>query len=334
VAGLCALMPNRVVVSSVAAGPPPPDRGRMLGVAADTTIAAKLERIPLLAGRHVVVSDLAGGGTNGVFLVLADADRFVVRVPGPGSDLLEIKRADERSNAKAAAGTGIAPAVLDYLEDSDVMVLEYIEGTVPTATDLQTPDQARRIASTLRRLHSGPRFRNEADTYAKTKRWLDTCDRREFPVPGDPHARLPELDEIARVVARGALPAAPCHNDLVPTNFIDDGDQLWLVDFEFSGNNDPSFDVAGIGAEAELDDDLLVILCEGYFGRADAALLARLKLCSILWNASWALYSAIQAAVMTEETYFDDSTSYWNAVLEALDSGSIPDLISVSADSQ
>jgi aminoglycoside phosphotransferase (APT) family kinase protein len=118
-------------------------------------------RIALFEGRDVTVSPLTGGFSNGVFLVVADDERFAVRVPGEASDLLGIDRAAERHNAEVAAATGVGPRVLEYVDDMDVMVLEFIEGTIPTTEELQTPEQVRRIAASIGGLHEGPRFTNE-----------------------------------------------------------------------------------------------------------------------------------------------------------------------------
>jgi len=116
-----------------------PTLDRMSLVPVDETITKALARVPVLAGREVDVSVLAGGFTNSVFLVRADDERYVFRVPGQSSDLLEINRADERYNAEIAARAGASPDLVDYVEGMDVMVLEFIEGHVPTIEDLQTP---------------------------------------------------------------------------------------------------------------------------------------------------------------------------------------------------
>jgi thiamine kinase-like enzyme len=123
----------------------------------------------------------------------------------------------------------------------------------------------------------------------------------------------------------------PCHNDLAPYNFIDDSDQLWIIDFEFSGNNDPCFDLGGIASEVELDDDLRLVLCEAYFGEATPSLLARLKLCALLSNFGWSLYCAIQASVLNEDGFWDGATDYWKAVLDALDADDMPRLLRTAA---
>jgi thiamine kinase-like enzyme len=296
-------------------------------VPVDETITKALARVPVLAGREVDVSVLAGGFTNSVFLVRADDERYVFRVPGQSSDLLEINRADERYNAEIAARAGASPDLVDYVEGMDVMVLEFIEGHVPTIEDLQTPDQVRRIAEAVRTLHGGPRFNNYADMFDRAKRWLEACNKVSIRVPDGIDSRMGELGDIARALAANPLPTVPCHNDLAPYNFIDDGDRLWIIDFEFSGNNDPCSDLGMIASEAELDVDLRTILCEAYFGDATPSLLARIKLYAMLSNVGWSLYCAIQAVVLSDESYWDEATGFWKAVVEALDSDEMPSML-------
>lgn len=310
----------------------------------NATITEAVQRVSVLGGREVDVSILAGGFTNGVFLVCADGERYVVRVPGQSSDLLEINRADERYNAEMAASAGVSPDVVDYVGELDVMVLQFIDGHVPTVGELQNPDQVRRIATAVRALHGGPRFNNDADMFARAKRWLGACHKAAIRVPDGIESRMGGLDEIAAALARHPLPSVPSHNDLAPYNFIDDGEALWIVDFEFSGNNDPCVDLGMIASEAELDEGLRTVLCEAYFGEAAPSLLARMKLSAVLSNVGWSLYCAIQAGqpsstqaptithakpsvALSDEGYGAGATAYWKAVVDALDSDEMPHLL-------
>jgi thiamine kinase-like enzyme len=226
-----------------------------------------------------------------------------------------------------AARAGVSPGVVDYVEGLDVMVLEFIDGRVPTVEDLQTPDQVRRIAEAVRKLHDGPRFSNDADTFHRAKRWLEACNQVSIRVPDGIDSRIGELDAVACALAANPLPTVPCHNDLAPYNFIDDGDRLWIIDFEFSGNNDPCSDLGMIASEAELDVDLRTILCEAYFGDATPSLLARLKLYAMLSNVAWSLYCAIQAVVLSDEGYWDEAAGFWKAVVGVLDSDEMPSML-------
>jgi thiamine kinase-like enzyme len=207
------------------------------------------------------------------------------------------------------------------------MVLEFIEGHVPTIEDLQTPDQVRRIAEAVRTLHGGPRFNNDADMFDRAKQWLEACNEVSIRVPDGIDSRMGELDDIARALAASPLPTVPCHNDLAPYNFIDDGDRLWIIDFEFSGNNDPCSDLGMIASEAELDEDLRTILCEAYFGDATPPLLARLELYAVLSNVWQSLYCAIQAVVLSDEGYWDEAAGFWKAAVDGLDSDEMPSML-------
>jgi len=43
---------------------------------------------------------------------------------------------------------------------------------------------------------------------------------------------------------RGDEPLVPCNNDLLAANFIDDGRRVWIIDYEYSGMNEASFELA------------------------------------------------------------------------------------------
>ena len=65
----------------------------------------------------------------------------------------------------------------------------------------------------------------------------------------------------ARALAVLPTDSVPSHNDLSADNIIDDGRRLWLIDFEYSGNNDPCYDIADLASQASLDDDRAAMLC-------------------------------------------------------------------------
>ncbi len=137
-----------------------------------------------------------------------------------------------------------------------------------------------------------------------------------------------ELDDIARALAANPLPTVPCHNDLAPYNFIDDGDRLWIIDFEFSGNNDPCYDLGMIAGEASLDDDRAAMLCEAYFGVADPAMLARMRLHSTIAHIGWAVWASIQLRVSTRDIDFARIVkTYWDQARAMLDSEEFPRLM-------
>src|ERR1700724_3992248 len=110
-----------------------------------------LGRVSLWRGKDVTISSLSGGLTNENYLVEAGGERYVMRVPGTSTDLSSIDRANEVYNARAAASTGIGPAVLEHIPQLDVMVLEFIPGPTMSAQALQSERMARRTAEALKR---------------------------------------------------------------------------------------------------------------------------------------------------------------------------------------
>src|SRR2546428_5695206 len=106
-----------------------------------------VSRVSLWRGENVKVSPLSGGLTNENYLVEANGARYVVRIPGQSTELLSIDRANEVHNTRAAAVTGIGPAVLQVIPERGVMVLEFIDGPTMSAQTLQSALMAQRRAA-------------------------------------------------------------------------------------------------------------------------------------------------------------------------------------------
>lgn len=234
------------------------------------TIDDVLERVQIWNGRDPVATALTGGLTNANYVVQAGADRFVVRIPGASTDLLAVDRANERHNAEAAATTGVSPAIVEYLAEWDVMVLPFIDGETMSAERLREPAMPARIASSLQRLHAGPRFLRDFDMFRTVEYYLGIVEEHDIIVPDGYLDRMDTVAEVERVLAVNALPRVPCHNDLLAENYIDDGHQLWIIDFEYSGNDDPCFELGDTAQECAYDEASRAALCEAYFGHLES----------------------------------------------------------------
>ncbi len=278
-------------------------------------------RVSLWQGQDVHVSPLSGGLTNENYLVEAGGKQYVVRLPGQSTELLSIDRTNEVHNTKAAARTGIGPAVLETIPGLDVMVLEFIPGPTMSAKALQSGGMARRMAESFKRLHSAPRFLKDFDMFRLIEYYLGIVAEHEVQIPIDYRARLPLVAEIERAVRVGALPNVSCHNDLLCENFIDDGRWLRIVDFELSGNNDPCFDLGNTAQEASFGDELRAVLCEAYFGQPDRQQLARMNLFALMSDVGWTLWGAIQAKISSLDFDFVEYyTNRWNRAVAIMES--------------
>jgi thiamine kinase-like enzyme len=273
------------------------------GSSSDPVVQApELDEIAFLRGRRRTVEELSGGLTNVNLKVVCDDehghDEVVVRIAQPGADLLEIDRERERHDTEAAAEAGIGAPVVECPRNG-LLVVRFLEGRTLTDDDLADLDTLRRVAASCRVLHAGPRFAGDFDMRAIMQRYLDVVQERGFRLPD---RYLDHRDDAARVADALAVrmpPTVPCHNDLLAGNLIDDGEKIWIIDYEYGGNNDPCFELGNIWSEAGLPGGHLEELMTAYDGRHDPGRVARARLWGLLSKYGWTLWASIQDAVST-----------------------------------
>jgi thiamine kinase-like enzyme len=261
------------------------------------------------------------GLTNPNYLVEVDGQRFFVRIPGASTDLLAVDRANELHNTQAAAKTGAGPGVLFAFPEQGVMVLEFIDGQTMSNEKFRAPGMPGRIARTLKLLHSGPRFLKDFNMFRLTEYYLRVADEHQVRIPDDFKARMPTVGRIETAFLANPIDSVPCNNDLLAANYIDDGKLLRVVDFEYSGNNDPCFELGNTCQELEYDEPRLVDLCSAYFGKPSPDRLARMKLNMIMSDVGWTLWAAIQAKISKIEfDFWGWAVERWGRAVAKMDS--------------
>ncbi|MBI2763844.1 MAG: phosphotransferase family protein [Chloroflexi bacterium] len=267
------------------------------GSAFGPSIGEVIGAIPDWAGRRVTTAPISGGLTNRNYRVDVDGVPHFVRIPGAGTDLLAVDRANELHNTRAAAAAGAGARVLHHLIAWDIIVLEWLDARTMSNDAFQSPGQPARIAEALRRLHAGPRFRDDFDMVALAAHYLRVVDEQGIPVPAGYREHLGAVPRLAAALRAHPLATVPCHNDLLAENYLDDGERLWIVDYEYSGNNDPTFEIGNTAQELGFDEARLWELVGAYFGGATPALVARCRLQMIMSDVGWTLWAAIQARI-------------------------------------
>jgi thiamine kinase-like enzyme len=252
-----------------------------------------LARIPSLRAARQVTA-LAGGLTNQNFKVVTDHGVFVARLWSGGGDLLAIDREHEYRNSVVAAAAGVGAPVIEYRPQDRVLVLGFVAGRTLGNSDVAEPAMLARIAAACRALHGGGRFAGDFDMFEIQPRYYATATGARMRMPAGYDALAP-----AFAAARGALAVrdegtVPCNNDLLAANFIDDGTRLWLIDYEYSGNNDPCFELGNVAAECGLDSAGLAALVTAYYGRPRRSRIARAQLYGLVARYGWTLWGVIQ----------------------------------------
>jgi len=284
------------------------------------TIEQVIATIPDWAGRTVRAERIPAGLTNANHRVEVDGTSYFVRIPGVGTDLLAVDRVNEIHNTRAAAEAGVAPTVVYTIPEWDVFVLEWLAARTMSVEALGATGMPARIAEVLRRLHGGPRFRDDFDMFRVAERYLALVDERAIAVPSGYREHLHLLPRVEAALSAHPLATVPCNNDLLAENYLDDGERLWLVDWEYSGNNDPTFELGNTCQELGYDAGQVAELCAAYFGHASPALLARMRLQMIMSDVGWTLWAAIQARISTIDYDFTGwAEERWARAEAALD---------------
>jgi thiamine kinase-like enzyme len=268
------------------------------GIPAD--LDALFDQTKSLAARPRTITELPGGLTNRNYKVATPDGTFVARISSGGSELLAIDRDREYRNSVTAAAAGAGAPIAEYRPEHNLLVVGYIEGRTFGPADVARPANIPRIAAACRRLHNGARFGNDFDMFDVQRGYLSVARSRGFKVPAGYDDLLPQFTAAEKALAiRAGGPAyegtVPCNNDLLPANLIDDGESIWLIDYELSGNNDACFELGNIAAEAQLSPEALAELVTAYYGRPRPSKIARARLLGgLVGMYGWTLWGAIQ----------------------------------------
>ncbi len=255
-----------------------------------------LDRLASVRYRPREVTQLHGGLTNvNVRVKTADLD-VVVRISSDGSTMLSIDREAEYLNSRAAAASGASPPVVEYMPDDHMLVVDYVAGTTLTPDDIRADANLSRIAEVCRMLHDGPRFVSDFDMFDAQRTYLKTVTDNGYRLPARYLDFEPQVADIERALAVVDLPTVPCNNDLLAANFVDDGERLWIIDFEYAGNNDPCFELGNIWSESNLATEQLDVLVTHYYGRERPNMVARARLLGLMSKYGWTLWAVIQHA--------------------------------------
>ena len=263
-------------------------------------LQALAAQLPVWKGQVEPVR-LGGGITNVNFRVDDGGSSYVVRV-GDDIPVHQIMRFNERSASHAAFAAGISPEVVHV--EPGILVLRFVEGRTCTPADIRDPARLQKIVPLVKRVHRElPRhFRGPAlafwvfhviRDYAHT---LEDAGSRYI-------SRLADLVDVATSLelAVGPIDMVFGHNDLLAGNFIDDGERIWLIAWDYAGFHSPLFDLANLASNSELDGEQEAWLLATYYGRApDAALwqgYRAMKCASLLREAMWSMVSEIYSTL-------------------------------------
>ncbi|MDW4547989.1 phosphotransferase family protein [Defluviimonas sp. D31] len=260
----------------------------------DEELRAAIAAIPVLAGEGGAVERL-GGLTNRVYRV----GSHCLRLPGAGTEEY-IDRANEAVAAREAARAGVSPTVIHADPATGIMVTEFIANTVTMSPEAfrSRSGAAGRAGAAFAKLHgSGAVFPFRFELFAMIDDYLGVLATKDVALPEGYHDVVAEAGAVRAALAARPLPLAPCHCDPLCENFLDTGERMWIVDWEYSGMNDPMWDLGDLSVEGGFGADQDEEMLRAYFGgepspRDRGRMVIYKAMCDLLWT----LWGLIQLA--------------------------------------
>jgi thiamine kinase-like enzyme len=255
--------------------------------------------------------------TNRNYLANALGKRFVVRIPGEGTEEYIDRKADEEAG-RLTSDIGVNAPVVYYDPKTGTQITRFIEGCVTMSAEVfKDPGAVRRAAASFRKLHtSGRKLKNDFNEKAVAQEYLDVLKARNAQLPDGYEKVQKQADLIRDVLRATAQETVPCHNDPAPENLVDTGERVYILDWEFAGNNDPFWDLADLSVETAFTEEQDRILLEAYLGRPPReSEYGRIVLYKSLAFLLWTLWGVLQHVNANPRPAYHFA-SYWDYAMD------------------
>ena len=248
----------------------------------------------LWPGRPATVEELGGGITNRNYKVTVDGEAFVLRMGGARTSELGIDRAVEFAAERRAFEVGVGPEVTAFVPEEGWLVARFIDGRPVPVEEMRRPHMLTRVAFALRAFHDSPPIPGRFNAWGVVDAYRAMAEAHGVAIPAE-FRRARGIAERIRA-ARGTQPEAPCHNDLLNANFLDDG-SLRIVDWEYAGMGDRFFDLANFSVNHEfaLEDDRGLL--HAYFGEVREADLSAVRMMRFMSDFREAMWGVLQSGI-------------------------------------
>lgn len=240
-----------------------------------------------------------GGMTNKNYKVTIDGKLYILRVPGAGTEEM-IDRNIEKKNAELGYKIGVDAKIIYFDAETGIKISEYIkdaETLTPMAAKKENNMKA--VTDILRTLHNSDiKFNNRFDILGKIEsyeRLIKKYDGENF---ADYEAVREKVMKVYKALEDMKLEDRPCHNDTVPENFVKSSeDKLYLIDWEYSGMNDPMWDLAAHSIECKFSEDDEELLLKLYLDKnPDEDIKKRILIHKIMQDFLWAIWTVLKEA--------------------------------------
>ena len=257
------------------------------------------QRIPQFASaKSPEIKELTGGITNKNYKITVDGESFVLRMGGNETKYLGIDRKVEYECSLLASQIGVAPEPTAFLEPEGYIVARFVSGKGIPAEEIGDIKNIQRVVESMKLYHAIEFFPGSFSPFRVAEEYKKTALSFNVKLPEKMDWYLEKSSEIEKAMyGREPLKLRPCHNDLLNGNFIDDGNRIRILDWEYAGMGDMFFDLGNFAVQHEFtvaQDDILLY---AYFGDPTDSHRAHLKLMKIMSDLREAMWSQVQIGV-------------------------------------
>lgn len=264
-------------------------------------VEKNLDRVDVLRNvdRGRITTERLGGLTNLNYRIDTPEGSYVMRIPGEGTEKY-IDRAVEEHNARVADRAGVNAEVTFFDVNDGLMVTRFVDsGETMSPEKFRTkPGAAARAGRAFRKLHDcGEEFRFVFELFSMIDDYLKVLADKGADLPDGYNDTVKEAEAVREALNASPATLKPCHCDPLTENFVDDGERMWILDFEYSGMNDPIWDLGDLSVEAGLDHAQDVEMMEAYVdGQVSDSVFGRMVIYKAMCDLLWTLWGLIQYA--------------------------------------
>ncbi len=273
-----------------------------------------------------VIEILPGGLTNSNYKMTINDVTYAVRLAGAGT-MEYLNRPAEKHNAQVMADLGVSAPIIYYDETTGNQVCKYIDDSKTLhIIDFKEEHYLSMAAQVFRNYHESKKvFISEFNPLKEIDTYINLLSEKNFEFYEGAETMRKKIEDIREVFSNNPPPLSPCHNDPLCENWLDDKKNFYLIDWEYSGMNDPLFDLGALAIEAELTDEQERFFLKEYFGgELTERQLGSLIINKFLCDALWAYWAVLQIAMgKSREEYWPYGLNRFNRAYALIHNGSL-----------
>ena len=254
-----------------------------------------IKLIPEWKGKLIKVNLINSGITNINFKINVDKRVFFLSMPDSNSELLNIDYRNKYYNNKICGDIKISPRVAHFIESDNLLVTEFIKSKTASLTIFQSSKEIKQLVKKIKLLHNAKPFLRNFNMLSQISYYKNIL--KEEYLPKELFKYVNNIETLKQKLYLTKDNLVPCHNDLIAENIIKKDNQIYIVDFDYSGNNDPCFELGNLSVEMEYDDEQINKLVRSYHGEINENIISKVYLQGVVSDIGWSLWSYVQAKI-------------------------------------